>query len=100
MIRYTVTWLEGAQNSLAQIWMDAQVRREVASAADSIDRELAKDPANKGTALSEGLRSLCVPPLHVLFSVSEPDRVVEVASVRINIPPPKSDEEGNGLATD
>lgn len=83
MIRYTVTWLEGAQNHLAQIWVDAADQQAIATAADTIDAELAVNPENKGTPFAEGLKSFVVPPLRVLFSFSEPDRIVEVASVRL-----------------
>ncbi len=82
MIRFTVTWLEGAQNHLAQIWVDAPDRQAVTEAANEIDLKLATDATSKGIPLSEGLRSLYIPPLHVLFTVSELDRLVVVVSVR------------------
>jgi plasmid stabilization system protein ParE len=81
-MKYTVTWLEEAQNHLARIWNNAPDQQAVADAANAIDKELARSPGGKGTAVSEGLRSLHVPPLHVLFSVRDQDRLVEVASVR------------------
>jgi hypothetical protein len=86
MTRYTVTWLEGAQNQLAELWLEAADRIAVTDAANRSDRALAGDPQDKGSPVSEGLRSLVVPPLYVLFSVSEPDRLVEVASVRRELP--------------
>ena len=94
MRRYTVTWLKGAQGHLAQIWVDATDRQAVTEAANAIDRLLAVDPTAQGEEVSEGLRRLSVPPLHVLFSVREPDRLVEVATVRTDAPP--AGQQGNG----
>ncbi len=82
MTRYTVTWLQGAQDHLASLWMQRPDRKRITQAANAVDQELAADPMSKGQPASEGLRTLHVPPLHVLFSVREPDRMVEVASVR------------------
>jgi hypothetical protein len=96
MNRYTVTWLSGAQDQLAQIWIDSSDRQAVSQAANAIDIELATDADRKGAPVEEGLRSLYVPPLHVLFTVREPDRLVEVASVRTDSPPP-SGPKTNGF---
>ena len=98
MIRYTVTWLKGAQNHLAQIWVDATDRQAITHAADTIDAELAVDPKSKGTPLAEGLRSFSVPPLYVIFSVKELDRIVEVASVRLE-PSTSPGPQTNGQST-
>jgi len=82
MIRFTVTWLLGARNQLADLWTAGPDRQAIADAADQIDRELAVDAHLKGTPISEGLRGLHVPPLFALYTVSEPDRIAEVVSVR------------------
>jgi hypothetical protein len=82
MSRYTVTWLKEVEGDLARIWVAATDRRSVASAANAFDSELANDPERKGAAVSEGLRSLHVFPLYVLFSAREADRLVEVVSIR------------------
>ena len=95
MTRYTVTWLEEAQAELAQIWVNAEHRQVITDAANDIDAELLNDAETKGQALSERLRALTIPPLHVLFRVSEPDRLVEVSSVRFD-PGLSSTLEGNG----
>ncbi len=89
MTRYTVTWREGAQNHLAQIWMDTDDPPAVTAASNAIDVELSTEADQKGQPVSEGLRTLYVPPLHVLFTVSEPDRLVEVVSVRADPPSPQ-----------
>jgi hypothetical protein len=82
MIRYTVVWLESAQDELAELWIAAQHRNAVTTAAHAIDVLLSQDAPTQGMPVSEGLRALFAPPLRVLFSVEEEDRVVEVACVR------------------
>ena len=97
MTRYTVTWVGSAQQYLAQLYLDAQDPQAVTDAAHVIDLLLAKDPIAKGTHVQEGLYSLDVAPLRVLYSVSEPDRLVQVASVRRNDPPEtKTQRNGQG----
>jgi hypothetical protein len=87
MSRFTVVWSEAAQDHLAQSWIDASDRNAVAQAGNAIDRELAVDPQNKGTEVSEGLRGLDVPPLRALFVVEEQDQLVRVVMVRLFQPP-------------
>jgi plasmid stabilization system protein ParE len=95
MTRYTVTWRRGALNHLAQIWTDTADQPAVTAAANAMDAELATEAPQKGQPVSEGLRALYVPPLHVLFAVSEPDRLVEVVSVRSDQPSsPTSQKNG------
>jgi len=81
MTRYTVVWHQGAHDELARLWLDAPDRNAVRQAADAVDRELGTDAAGKGAPVSEDLRRLIVPPLRVLFSVSEADRMVRVLGV-------------------
>jgi len=69
MSRYTVAWVQDAQNQLAEIWIAATDRQAVTDAANEIDRELGGDAASKGVPVSDGLRGLEVAPLRVLFSV-------------------------------
>lgn len=82
MTRYTVIWVESAQNELAELWLNASDRNAVTTAANAIDQELGEDAPTKGTELSEGLRCLFSPPLKVIFTVREDDRIVEVLRVR------------------
>lgn len=82
MTRYTVVWLRDAENELAEIWLSADDCQAVADAANAIDRELLIDAHIKGQAFSKELLVLTVPPIQVLFRVSELDRLVEVASAR------------------
>lgn len=78
---FTVVWLDEAMDQLAQIWLDADDRAQIASSSNTIDALLSINPAMQGEVVAEGLRKLRVPPLSVLFSVREADRVVEVANV-------------------
>lgn len=82
MTRYTVVWVEGAQDDLAELWLNAADRNAVTAAAHAIDRELAEDAPVKGKELSEGLRSLFAAPLKAIFTVREDDRIAEVVRVR------------------
>jgi hypothetical protein len=58
-------------------------RRSIAAAADAIDRELAQDAGAVGVTVGDDLRELLVPPLRVLFSVGEPNRLVKVTTVAL-----------------
>ncbi len=82
MTRYTVVWVQSAQEELAELWINAEDRNAVSAAAELIDQELCNDPLDKGRELSEGLRSLIAAPLKAIFSVIEDDRIVEVILVR------------------
>ncbi len=84
MIRYTVVWHDEAQNQLAEIWINASDREAVTLAANATDRHLANDAESKGTKIEGDLRQLVVPPLRLLFSVSEPDRLARILDVAVS----------------
>jgi hypothetical protein len=86
MNRYTVTWLKEVEGDLARLWIGAPDRHSVSAAADAIDADLAREAERKGTPVSEGLQSLYVSPLYVLFTVREADCLVEVVSIRPDRP--------------
>jgi hypothetical protein len=86
MTRYTVVWSTPALNQLAQLWLEAGDRTAVNEAAAMIDRELAVNPEVKGEVVHEGLLAYETPPLHVLFTASEPDRLVRVVRGRLHRP--------------
>jgi plasmid stabilization system protein ParE len=98
MIRYTVVWSTPALNQLAQIWIDAGDREAVNFSAAAIDRELATNPESKGESVHEGLRAFQASPLYVLYTVSEPDRLVRVVRVRLH-EPERPGPRTNGAAT-
>jgi plasmid stabilization system protein ParE len=80
---FTVTWHPDAEYELTSIWVATGERKRVTLAVATIDSELAGDPEARGQPVREGLRSLNVPPLRVLFAVKVEDRVVEVLMVAI-----------------
>jgi hypothetical protein len=86
-MRFTVTWKPLAQGDLASLWTDADPgdRQAITEAASVIDTELAVDPDSLGESRPGGRRILFVPPLVVIFEVSEPDRMVSVLRRRPTI---------------
>jgi len=59
----------------------ANDRNDVTAATHAIDKELSSDAESKGNELAEGLRSLNIPPLRVIFTVSQDNRLVELVRV-------------------
>jgi hypothetical protein len=84
MSRNTVVWSAAELDQLAQVWMDANDRDAVTAAAADVDRKLTFNPEAKGESVHEGLRAIESQPLYVLYSVSEPDRLVRVVRVRLH----------------
>lgn len=82
MTRYTVVWVESARDELADIWINSADRDAIVAATQAVDGMLAEEPAERGNHLSEGLRSLFVPPLRVIFTVRDADRIAEILKVR------------------
>jgi hypothetical protein len=78
---YQVFWVPEAEEELAAIWLDADDRDSVTSAAHVIDTALRLDPESIGESRAEGRRVFLEPPLGVIFVVSEPDRRVSVINV-------------------
>jgi plasmid stabilization system protein ParE len=79
-MRFTVTWHPAAEQELADIWLAATDRNEVTQAANSLDQLLSSDPQAQGAEFY-GDRILVVLPLAVTYSVSEPDRSVQILQV-------------------
>ena len=80
-MKYTVLWAPTAEQDLAAIWMEAEDRGTVASAANTIDALLAADAHLRGESRSGSLRIMFVPPLGVDFEVLQEDRTVFVVAV-------------------
>jgi hypothetical protein len=83
-MRYTVVWHQKAHDELASLRLASADRTAIAAAANTIDSQLAVDAHKKGIHAIEGLRQLTVPPLRVLFSVNQNDRLVWVANVFVS----------------
>jgi hypothetical protein len=80
---YTVVWKAPAKARLAEIWMAAADRAAVTRAADAIDARLRTSPMDAGESREAEFRIAFIDPLVVEYSVSEPDRLVSIAHVRI-----------------
>jgi hypothetical protein len=79
-MRYTVTWLPGAQSALASLWVQAADKPAMSAASNRIDRLLAAAPLSVGAAHGR-YRRIVLAPMEVVYSVSPPDRLVEVVYV-------------------
>ena len=82
MRSYTVTWTQTALDCLADVWLTAADRDEVAACVTAVDGMLAAAPEDVGQPLREGLRLCEQENRRFLFSVRQGDRVVEVVFVR------------------
>jgi hypothetical protein len=80
-MRYTVVWLESAQNHLANLWVAAPDKSAVASASDAVDARLGQSPYANSTPRPVGDWIMYVAPLGVAYTVSEADRMVTVLGV-------------------
>lgn len=82
MTPFAVEWTADAEVELARLWLTAEDRAAVTAAQARIDRYLGSDPAGTGRHLAEGLWSITVPPLVVLYAIDAPRKVVEAVGVR------------------
>lgn len=80
MPRFTVAWRRSARDELGEIWLTADHRDEITTAANRIDGLLAHQADRLGEEFY-GDRLIVVPPVHVVFTVSVPDRLVIVEQV-------------------
>jgi plasmid stabilization system protein ParE len=80
-MKYTVLWTPTAEQDLAAIWMDAQDRNAVTSAASSIDALLGEQADTQGESRYGKVRIMFAPPLGVEFEALEEDRTVYVLAV-------------------
>ena len=78
---FTVVWKPAATAELAKIWLNAEDRAAVTTAAHQIDTALRIDPSIKGESRSGDRRIMFVAPLGVDFEIHEPDRRVDVLRV-------------------
>jgi hypothetical protein len=79
-MRFTVVWLEEAEEELARIWYRSKRQYAIASAANAIDMELKIDAHLKGRQ-KENDRVLIIRPLAVLYHISVDDRLARVLSI-------------------
>ena len=101
MSSFTVILSLDAETELGEAYLAAADRNAVVAAEAEIFRRLKGAPASAGRDLHEGLRELSFPPLRMLFTVSEPDRTVEVETVRLLPGEARADRHGgNGRPGD
>lgn len=77
-MKYTVLWIDRAEQQLASAWLEAPNRKAASEAAHAIDVNLREDPAVRGESRTAGRRILLVAPLGVLFHVEPLDRIARV----------------------
>jgi hypothetical protein len=82
-VRYTVVWARAALAQLAACYNAAPIPNAVTAAQHRIDQMLNADPLLNADPEPEGLYSLNVPPLRVLFEVSDADCLVRVVAVKL-----------------
>ena len=82
MSTFSVVWVRTALDQLSLIWLGASDRAAISAACARIDEQLSRNPIGAGEEVHEGLRRLVVPPLRVLYSANESDRLVEIGSVQ------------------
>jgi hypothetical protein len=80
-VTFTVSWLESAEQELAQLWLDADQRERFTLAANEIDRLLRLHPEEVGESREKGRRIQLVRPLGAMYRVSIDDRLVRVVHV-------------------
>jgi hypothetical protein len=79
--RYTVTWLEVAQDRLMVFWMGSRFASQITAAADWFDINLSTRPYEVGESRSGALRIALQSPLAINFFIDEENRQVIVLDV-------------------
>ena len=99
-MRYTVALSPLAEAGLAAAYVAAVDRNGLTALWDRIEARLRRDPVAAGTS-QEGLFSIRVPPLSVMYEVRPDDRVVQVQSVRLLRTAARGEQHGsNGRSAD
>ncbi len=78
---FTVTWRNSALEKLAQIWMSAEDRESITTAADEIDETLRRLGNQAGESREGSRRFFFNAPLAVYFEAFAEDMRVEVTAV-------------------
>jgi mRNA-degrading endonuclease RelE of RelBE toxin-antitoxin system len=85
-MRYQVVWDQLALDQLTDFWISATDRKAVSDAAGAVDKLLVEHADAAGTPVHEGLYTLAVSPLRVIFWVHDMRRMVVVNSVKMMKP--------------
>jgi hypothetical protein len=84
---YAVDFSVRAEDELATLWVNAADQNAVTSAADEIERLLARDPLGHGESRGGNKRLLFEPPLAALYQVDPKRRRVTVITIGLAAPP-------------
>lgn len=85
-MKYTVVFSPFADYQLADIWLRAKNRQQIANASNEIETMLRRGADQLGLPRRNGRRVIVKPPLVFTFEVSMEDRLVTVLSIRY-LPP-------------
>ena len=80
-MRYTVVWKPDAEAELAQLWLEAENKDQLAAASDELERLLRDHDAARNAIGVGNWRVLAVSPLGVEFLVNDADCKVTVITV-------------------
>ena len=77
---WEVNWTEDAENELATLWMNSDMRAPVTQAAQRIDERLEREGDNEGESRGENRRITFEPP-GVTFIVDKTQRRITVTHI-------------------
>jgi plasmid stabilization system protein ParE len=80
-VKYIVAWTPTAERDLAEIWLHAQDREAVRSAADTLDSLLTTNAHLRGESRYESLRVVLAAPLGIDIDVDREHDTVWVLRV-------------------
>ena len=80
-MRYSVGWVQLAEDKLANLWMGSRIASQITKASDWFDANLAVRPNDIGEFRPGNLRIAFEGPLGILFFVDEDDKKVFVIDV-------------------
>jgi hypothetical protein len=81
-MKYTVVSTPLADLQLAEIWLQALDRQQVADASNEIHTMLRNDPEHTGRVRASGRRVVILKPLEATFEVKALDKLVTIVSIR------------------
>jgi hypothetical protein len=80
-VNYTVEWVPGAEDALADAWLNAPDRAAVTAAAAAVEARLQRDPYAESESRTGATRITFEAPLAVHYAVNDQDRHVIVLDV-------------------
>ncbi len=81
MTPFQIGWDPDAEDDLARLWLRSSNRKAIAQAVDQAEKLLESDPVKHGRTLAEGLYSVAVPPIVLIYTIEKTTRAVEVCSI-------------------